>query len=237
VARYVVHRRLRIEQELAGQAAPTNMSYRVFVTSIISGADTSEYSVTYTVDSVVADTGSFVPPTVNFAAARGISFTGRISRTGVVRDLTPSDSSTAQAMAQFLGNVRDFYPRLPKDGLRPNAAWIDSVTTTDRAAGGEVQVQSVLRSTALGWEPRTIGRAMRIQVQGTFRLQGAGEQGGQPYELSGSGTRAATEFVSADGLYVGGDTRDSVSLSVHLPAQGLNVPIRQVLQSSVTVLP
>jgi hypothetical protein len=235
--RYTIHRRLRVEQELAGQP-PTQMSYRVFVTAKITGPpDSAGYAVVHAVDSVVPDSGTFVPPTVNFAAVRGLRFNGRLTAIGAVRDAIPSDSVTAKTFSQFIGNIRDFYPRLPPTGLVPDAAWTDTVTTTDPAEGGEVQVYRIHQAIVTGWEPRAGVQCLRIQVHGTFTLQGAGEQGGQSYELMGNGTRSALEYVSQDGRYLGGETHDSLSLSVSLPAQGMTVPIRQVLHSSVTVLP
>jgi hypothetical protein len=235
--RYVIHRRLRIEQELAGQPA-TLLSYRVFVAALITGpADSTGYAVLHTVDSIVPDSGSYQPPTVNFAAAKGLRFSGRLSPNGGVRDVIPSDSVTARQFSQFLGNIRDFYPRLPASGLLPGVSWTDTVTTTDRPAGGEVQIQAINHATVAGWETRGADQCLRIEVQGTFTLQGVGEQGGQPYEMTGGGTHSAVELVSVDGRYVGGETRDSMNLSVSLPAQGLTVPIRQVAHSVVTVLP
>ena len=235
--RYVVHRKLRIEQELAGQA-PTHMSYRVFVTAVIGGpADSTGYAVAHTVDSVVADSGTFVPPTVNFAAARGLRFSGRLTATGIVRNAVAADSVTAQSLGQFLGNLRDFYPRLPATGLEPQAAWTDTVTTSDRAAGGDVQVRSIVASSVPGWESRGGTQCLRVEAQSTFTLQGVGEQGGQPFELTGTGMRRAVAFVSADGRYLGGETRDSTNVSVSLPVQGMTIPIRQVVQATVTVLP
>lgn len=235
--RYAVHRRLTIEQELAG-TPPTHMSYRVFLTAAVTEpADSAGYPVTHTVDSIVPDSGSFLPPTVNFAAARGLRFSGRLAPTGQVRDIVPSDSVAAQTFAQFLGNLRDFYPRLPAGGLLPDAVWTDTVTTTERNAGAEVVVHAVHQSTAAGWDQRNGTPCLRIEVRGTFTMQGSGEQSGQPFELAGSGTRVATEFVSAEGRYLGGEARDSMSLSVSLPAQGINVPIRQLVHSTVVVVP
>ncbi|MGH7699295.1 MAG: hypothetical protein ACREMJ_02075 [Gemmatimonadales bacterium] len=235
--RYTVHRRLRVEQELAGQP-PTEMSYRVFLTAIITGpADSAGYPVSHAVDSLVADSGSFVPPTVNFAAARGLRFTGRLAASGEMRDVTPSDSITARQFAQFLGNPRDFYPRLPPDGLTATAAWTDTLTTTERSSAGEVRVHAIQQAAAVGWEARGGVPCLKVEVRGTFAMEGVGEQAGQPYELTGSGTRRAVEFVSRDGRYLGGETRDSMNLAVSLPAQGVTIPIRQVLHSTVTVLP
>jgi hypothetical protein len=235
--RYAVHRKVRIEEEIAGRA-PTHMSYSLFLTAAISGpADSTGYAVVHTVDSVVADSGSFVPPTVNFAAARGLRFSGRLLPTGIVRNTAASDSAAAQSFGQFLGNLRDFYPRLPPAGLSPQATWTDTTTTSDRVAGGEVQVQSSHTSAATGWEARGGAQCLRIETQGTFTVHGVMSQGGQPMEMSGTGTRRGMACVSADGRYLGGEQRDSTSLNVSLPVQGVTVPIRQVVQTTVTVLP
>lgn len=237
VLRYAVHRRLRVEQELAGQP-PTEMSYRVFLTATITGpADSVGHPVSHTVDSIVADSGSFVPPTVNFAAARGLRFTGRLAASGEMRAATPSDSVTARQFAQFLGNPRDFYPRVPPEGLTATAAWTDTLTTTERNGPDEVRVRAIRQATAVGWEARGGVPCLKIEVRGTFVMEGVGDQAGQPYELTGSGTRSAVEFVSRDGRYLGGETRDSMNLAVSLPAQGVTIPIRQVLHSTVTVVP
>jgi hypothetical protein len=43
--------------------------------------------------------------------------------------------------------------------------------------------------------------------------------------------------VSADGRYLGGEVSDSANLSITLPAQGVTIPLRQILYSTVTVVP
>jgi hypothetical protein len=115
--------------------------------------------------------------------------------------------------------------------------WTDTVTTSERGGGAEVVLSGIRQSTATGWEQCPAARCLRIDVQGPYTVLGTGEQGGQPFELVGSGTRRALEFVSADGRYLGGELRDSASLSVTLPAQGMTIPIRQTLHCTVTVLP
>jgi hypothetical protein len=235
--RYEIHRRLRVEEELAGQPT-TLLSYRIFVTSTIAEpGDSTGYPVTHVVDSIVPDTGSYVPPTVNFAAARGMRFTWRLTPTGAARDVAPPDSVAAQQFSDFLGNVRDFYPRLQASGLLPGAEWTDTLTTADRAGGGEVQMSLIQHAAVTGWETRHGAQGLRIEVGGTFTVQSVFERGGQTYDLTGSGSRVGAQFVSGDGRYLGGETRDSMSLAVSLPAQGLTVPIRQMVHSVVTVLP
>lgn len=234
--RYVIHARRRVEQEGASQ--PTEMAYRVFLSARVAGpADTAGYAVTHTVDSIVPDSAAFVPPNVNFAAARGLRFSGRLTPWGEVRGVTASDSLQAANLGQLLGSLCDFYPRLPRGGLQPGATWTDTVTSAGCGPASEVVSHAVLQSTAAAWEPCHGARCVRVEVQGPYTLLGTGERGGQPFELVGSGTHWALEFVSADGRYLGGELRDSASLSVNLPAQGMTIPIRQILHSTVTVLP
>jgi len=46
----------------------------------------------------------------------------------------------------------------------------------------------------------------------------------------------ARTFLAEDGRFVGGESQDSASLTISLPAQGLTVPVTQVLRSTVAVL-
>jgi hypothetical protein len=234
---YVVHYHRLTEQEIAGQQ-PTLMSYRAFIAATIApGDDAAGHVVTHVVDSIIPDSGSFLPPTVNFAVARGLRLTGRLAPSGVVTEVTPSDSVQAKFAGQFLGSMRDFYPRLPPGGLHAGSWWTDTTTTSERNAESEVALRAVLHHTATGWADRAGRRSIRVEVEGSYTVLGTGERSGQPFELTGSGTRWAVEFLSADGRYLGGEARDSASLSVSLPAQGMTVPIRQMLRSTTTVLP
>jgi hypothetical protein len=235
--RYAIHYERRVEQEIAGQR-PTEMSYRVFISAELRDtADGGAYLLAHTVDSIVPDSGSFVPPNVNLAAARGLRFIGRLAPSGELLDVVPSDTAHARALGQLLGNVREFYPRLPADGLRPGAAWIDTVTATERTGNAEVTVSAVRHATARDWEQRHGHRSVPVEVHGTLTITGSGSQVGQPFEMTGNGTRRALEFVSADGRYLGGESRDSVHLFVTLPAQGMTVPIHQTVRATVSVLP
>lgn len=235
--RYVLHYRRRVEQEIAGQQ-PTDMSYRAYVSArIAEPADALGYEVSHTIDSIVADSGSFVPPTVNLAVARGLRLTGRLGPSGAVHDVVPSDTAQARFASQFLGSLRDFYPRLPAGGLRPWSSWTDTTTSTERTAGSEVAQRAVSDHRASGWTYCDGARCLRVDVDGSYTVFGSGEQGGQPFELVGNGTRTMVQLLSAGGHYLGGETRDSAMLSVTLPAQGMTVPIRQTLYYTIAVSP
>lgn len=235
--RYVAHQRIHIEQEFQGMSQPLDFGFRIFVAVTITGpADTVGYATTFSIDSVVADSGTTAPMGVNLGAAKGLAYAGRLTPAGEFRHPVPSDSAAAQALSPVVGAFRNFFPRLPAAGLTLGAVWTDTVSSGDRAAG-EVVVTTVNRSTAAAWEERAGARCLRLDVTSNFTIQGAGEQGGQPFEVVGSGVRSGVDYVAVDGRYLGGESHDSTTMAITLPMQGMTIPRRQVSRSTVTVRP
>lgn len=235
--RYLVHRRIHAQQEMQGQTRTVDLGVRVFLAATVSGpADSAGYPIGLTVDSLVPDSGAPIPPTVNVAGLRGLSYTGRLSPTGELRGLGPSDSVAAQTFAQIYGSLASFYPRLPAGGLTLGAAWTDTTTTRDRT-GIEVVVSTVTTARATAWEERSGVRCLRLESASTFTAVGSGERNSQPMEVTGRGSRSAVHFVAADGRYFGGEVRDSSATTIHFPVEGATVPVRQVSHSTITVRP
>jgi hypothetical protein len=235
--RYVVHQQIHVEQQFQGQTQTIDRGIRLFVAATIAGpADSAGYPVTFTIDSIVPDSGSVIPPMVNIAAARGLTYAGRLTPAGEFRQVAASDSTLAQTIAQIVGAFRNFYPRLPPGGLTLGAEWTDTVSTNDRA-GIDVTMKAIGHSRAAAWEQRNGARCLRLEVNSAYSVVGAGEQGGQPLEVSGTGTRTGIQFVAVDGRYLGGQVHDSSAIVVALPLQGMTVPVRQISHSTITVLP
>jgi hypothetical protein len=236
--RYVLHQQIHAVQEFQGQTQTIDRGIRLFVSPIITGpADSSGYPLTFTIDSIVPDSGTTLPPTVNLVAARGLRYTGRLAPNGEFRNIVPSDSARAQAFAQLAGGfVRTFYPRFPAGGLTLGAEWTDTLTSTDRTVV-EVTSRSIHHARAVAWEERGGARCLRLEVSATYTVTGAGEQGGQPLEVAGSGARSTVQFVAADGRYLGGEFSDSSAIVITLPIQGATVPVRQVSRYTIAVLP
>ena len=236
--RYVLHQQVHAEQEFQGQTQTIDRRISLFVSATITGpADSVGYALAVTIDSMVPDSGTAIPPTVNLAAARGLRYSGRLAPSGEFRGAVPSDSARAQAFAQLAGGfVRTFYPRLPVGGLTLGAEWTDTVTTTDRTVV-EVTIRSVQRARVASWEERSGARCLRLEVNAAYTVAGAGEQGGQPLQVAGSGTRSTVQFVAVDGRYMGGEFKDSSAIVVTLPMQGATVPVRQLSRYTVTVRP
>jgi hypothetical protein len=235
--RYVAHQRIHIEQEFQGLSQPLDFGVRVYLSVTIMGpADSVGYPTTFTIDSVVVDSGTTLPMGVNPGAAKGLAYRGRLAPNGEFKNPLPSDSATAAAVGALIGQFRNFFPRIPAGGLTLGAAWTDTVVTRNPAAGGPV-VTAISRSTAAAWEDRGGTRCLRLDVTATYTIEGAGEQMGQPYEVVGTGTHSGVSWIAVDGRYVGGESRDSTNMTITLPVQGMTIPRREVTRGTISVVP
>jgi len=235
--RYVMRTVIHIDQEFQGMRQPLDFGLRAFFGVTITGpADSLGYPTTITIDSIVPDSGTTPPMGINLAAAKALSFMGRLTPKGEFRSQSVSDSVAAQALSPIVGSFKNFFPRIPPGGLALGATWTDTTTENDRAAGS-VTVTSVNRARAAAWEDHKGTRVLRVEVASDFTIKGGGQQAGQPFEVAGSGVRTGLDFVSADGRYVGGESRDSTSMTITLPIQAMTIPRTQVSKTTVTVLP
>ena len=235
--RYVMHQRVQIDDQLP--TGPSRSAYGIgafFRATIVGPADSSGYPMTVSIDSIVPDSGTTVPQNTNLAAAKGLSYRGRLTPRGEFRNAVPSDSATAQAISPVVGSFQNFYPRLPASGLTLGATWTDTVTTSDRGAGN-VSVTSINSWRAPAWEDRNGVRSLRVDLTSTFTILGKGEQLGQPFEVAGNGVRTGVDYLAADGRYLGGESNDSTSMTITLPVQTMTIPRTQVSKTTVSVLP
>jgi hypothetical protein len=236
--RYLVHRHLNIQQTLGDQVQAQSLGARIFVTMAITGpADSLGYPTTFSIDSIVADSGTPAPIADNMVKVRKLVFAGRVARRGEFVNAVPSDSALAQSVAQLLGNFRDFLPRLPADGVKPGATWTDTVETTQKGGDATSTRRATIRAAATTWQDRAGVSGLRVETSQTYHVTGSGKNAGQPYELSGEGTASGTAFLAADGRYMAGEVRDSTALTIRLPVQGVSVPVVQVARTAVSVLP
>jgi hypothetical protein len=235
--RYAMHQIIHIDQEFQGIRQPLDFGLRAYFAVTITGpADSLGYPTTITIDSIVPDSGTTAPMGINLATAKALSFVGRLAPRGEFRTQQTSDSVAAQSLSPVVGSFKNFFPRLPLSGATLGAAWTDTSTENDRAAGS-VTVTSVNRAHAAAWEDRNGTRAMRVDVLSDFSIKGNGQQAGQPFEVAGSGVRSGVDFVTADGRYLGGESHDSTSMTITLPVQSITIPRTQVSRTTVTVLP
>lgn len=143
---------------------------------------------------------------------------------------TPSLSGSA---AQFLDATQlanAFFPRLPAQGLRPGAAWTDTIAFTSSNAAGEARVHQVVRYTAVGdtvVEGRTL---LLIRGESDDRLAQGGSMEGMTFrqDLTGS-SRHTYLWDAAAGILqssrvesdlVGTMTVDAAGMSLGMSARG-----------------
>lgn len=238
--RFLAHQVVEITNDYEGLPPRQVIGYRSwFTVTVRDTADTAlRLATIFVVDSIVADSGVLLPPTMNLAAARGLTVTGWVAPTGELQDPVFSDSGVVQSLSLLLGWFRRFFPHLPAEGVTPGREWTDTLTTTEPGAAATVARTTELRARAgAAWEPRPEGEALRLDAAETYQFTGSGDGGGQPLSLRGTGMRAGTDYIAADGRYLGGTSRDSVALTITLLQQGITIPQRQLGTLSVQLLP
>lgn len=232
------HQRVDITTDYQG-VGTQYLGFRTwFAVTVGDSADaTGRLPTTFTIDSLVADSGVALPPMMNLYAARGMVVSGWLAPTGALEDRSLSDSASAQMLGRLLGFFGRFFPFMRQAGVQAGDTWIDSLTVTEPGGTATLTRTSVVESHAGAWETLDGRPAIRLEVREAYQVTGSGAGGGQLVEVKGSGTRSGTDFVGADGRYLGGTSSDSASFTITLPVQGLTIPQRQVSTVVVTVLP
>jgi hypothetical protein len=237
---FLVRQDLHIQQDYAGLPPTIDLRFGLFVTAAIGAPADSGLPTTFTVDSIVVDSATQLPPNINLAAARGFHITGRLLSTGEFISGPCDTSAAASQISSLLPRFRSFFPRLPVGGVRPAMTWSDSTDVTDNpvcTGGASITTHSANQRTAAAWEDHAGSRALRLESTSNYRFNGSGQQSGNPFTIDGSGAGTGIAYLSSDGRYLGGEQRDSASLTIDLQVQGITIPRRQLSHTVVTPLP
>lgn len=238
VTHYLITQRHHVDQQLPTGDQVQEIGLRTFVTAVIIGpADARGYAVSLTIDSILADSATMLPPTLDLQSARGLRYDGQLSPVGQLIDPRPSDALVAKNLAQLFGGFRTFYPKLPFAGVAPGASWSDSTEATDTTGTAVIVDRAVSRYVTGDWESPAGVRQLGIQVSGDFTVSGSGAAGGSTFALSGTGTHAGRLQFSAAGRFLGGSTTDSAGIVITFDPQGMAIPRHQVSHTTIAVLP
>jgi len=238
ITRYLITQRHHVDQQLPTGDQVQEIGLRTYVTAVIIGpADVRGYAVSLTIDSILADSATVLPPTVDLQSARGLRYDGRLSPSGQLIDPRPSDVSIARNLAQLFGGFRTFYPKLPAAGVAPGASWSDSTEATDTTGAAVVVDRAVSHYVTGDWESPSGVRQLGIQVSGGFTVSCSGAAGGATFALSGTGTHAGRLQLSAAGRFLGGSTTDSAGIVITFDPQGMAIPRHQISHTTIAVLP
>lgn len=238
--RFLVRQDVHIQQDFTGLPPTIDLRYGLYVTAAVGVPVDSGLPTTFTIDSIVVDSATQLPPQINLAAARGFRVTGWLLPTGEFISGPCDTSAAASGIGTLLPRFRSFFPRLPVGGVHPATTWSDSTNVTDPpscSGSSTVTTHSANQRAALAWEDHAGSRALRLESTSNYRFNGSGDQGGQPFTIGGAGAGTGVQYLSSDGHYLGGDLRDSTTLTIELPMQGISIPRRQFSHTVVTALP
>ena len=238
ITRYLITQHHHVDQQLPTGDQVQEIGLRTYVTAVIIGpADIRGYAVSLTIDSILADSATVLPPTVDLQSARGLRYDGRLSPSGQLIDARPSDASIAKILAELFGGFRTFYPKLPSAGVAPGASWSDSTEATDTTGAAVIVDRAVSHYVTGDWVSPAGVRQLGIQVSGDFTVSGSGAAGGATFALSGTGTHAGHLQFSAAGRFLGGSTTDSAGIVITFDPQGMAIPRHQISHTTIAVLP
>lgn len=232
--RYAIASHRHVEQEISGRTMTTTAVSRYQLRLTVEpGA--GGMTVRFVLDSVRIE-GEMGVPDRDIEAAEGTRFTARMGPDGALTAFTVGDTGVAY-VEQIAARLRDFFPRIPADGIVPGRRWRD--TTALAADVGGVVLNVVSRNTheALEWDRYADRPALPIRTVSSYTLSGAGEQGGQPLALEGTGMRHTRNYLAPDGTYLGGTAADTSRFEVRLTEIGLTVPGRQWRADTIAVRP
>ena len=245
--RFLIRQDVHIQQDYAGLPPTIDLRYGLFVTAAVAApvpaapaAVDSGLPTTFTIDSIVVDSGTPLPPQINLAAARGYRISGRLLSTGEFLSGPCDTSAAAASISTLLPRFRSFFPRLPLGGVRPTMTWSDSTDVTDNpscSGGSAMTTHSANLRNAKAWEDHAGSRALRLETTANYHFNGSGDQGGNPFTITGTGTGNGFQYLSSDGRYLGGEERDSTTLTIDLQVQGITIPRRQLSHTVITALP
>lgn len=230
-ARIVVQRVDTVSMELPAGSQVQTFQRTAYITSVAERSG-DEYRMTFVLDSVIAEPGSFLPPD-SLAAAAGSRWTARLLPDGQLLDLT-LDSARGRPRTgvgdQTARTIEVLYPVLPPEGVRPGAVWNDSVNTDVETSGFNVTERGLVRYTAT-----SAAGGLQVVGTGTLRQEGSGTQFGQELEMSGEGSRTITYRLDGNGRLLGARGTDGASLQIIVPAVGQTVPLTQNSRFDVTI--
>ncbi len=233
--RYRVEQNQHISQEMMGQTRDADGSTTMLVSTTLTGGAAGDLAAVFTVDSVAAT--SSLPGAANaLAMMRGKVYRAVFSSLGHATSFTPPDSGD---LAAGEGNVfRQFLPGLPSGAPTAGTTWTDTTTLNQGGAQGlTLRSQSVGQHRIVGWELHEGVRALRISTTARYTITGSGQQQGQEMTVAGNGAASADQFVSAAGVYLGGASSDSTSMTVNVVTMGMEIPVRQTRHTTVSRLP
>lgn len=191
--------------------------------------------VAMTVDSIrITSTLDAPPPDIS--VLQGAKFTGTMSPRGRIYSLTPVAASTDGKLGATATALKRFLLPLPARTLAPGASWADTIVEHPKVGTINITSSSVTTYKVAGDTTVSGQHAWRIDRYTTIAQLGKGTEGGQPLEISSSGTVTGMQFFTDKGVLLGGQSTQRTDLTEKMN-ESEGSPIQQTFKSTVELLP
>jgi hypothetical protein len=231
-AAYTLTRHDSLTLQLPGGANQLQLIDRTAYLRLTIAPDTGGYRATIVLDSLQAAVGGVPAVLDSIIPAQGTRWTARLTPAGELGALKADRTSTLGD--QIGSNLRSLFPTLPPSGARADTAWTDTTEVPIRADAFDAVERSLTRYQAESSDDSQVGRALKLESQGTYRRTGQGTQYDQKLEMTASGTRSAVHYLSLDGTLLSASGSDSGDMTITVPAVGQTVPVKQAGTYSIT---
>ncbi len=233
-ARYRAVSRLHVEQEFHGQAQESSVNLVYYATAHVE-REGEDLKATLVLDSIEASDPTTLS-TTELADARGATFSGTLSPEGELTGFVGGDSTQSRIVQQLSAGFRQFFPRIPAGGATPGQTWTDTAEVRSDFGGTDLTVRSINDHGATGWIDFSGRLALHIRTETSYTLSGTGSQGPEELTLNGQGERTSHQYISPDGVYLGGFAADTSDISVILSQSGALIPVRQARVDTLQVI-
>jgi hypothetical protein len=191
--------------------------------------------IAMTVDSIrISSTLDAPPPDV--AVLQGAKFAGTMSTRGHVYTLAPAAGGSDGKLGATAIALKRFLPLLPPRSLAAGASWADTVVEHPNVGTLKITSSSVTTYKIAGDTTMSGQHAWRIDRYTTIAQLGKGTEGGQPLEISSSGTVTGMQFFTDKGVLLGGTSTQRTDLQEKMN-ESEGAPIQQTFKSTVELLP
>jgi hypothetical protein len=233
-AAYALQRHDSLALQLPGGANQLQVINRTAYLRVAIVPDTAGYLATIVLDSLQASSGGVPAVIDSLTPARGTRWTARLTPEGELSALTADRSSTLGD--QVGSNLRSLFPALPPGGVRVGMEWTDTTEVPLRADAFQATERAFTSYRAVDSDDPRAKKAIKLESNGTFERTGKGTQFAQQLEMTASGTRSGSHYLSEDGVLVSAQGNDAGDMTITVPAVGQTVPVKQTGSYSVTPL-
>jgi hypothetical protein len=191
--------------------------------------------VAFTVDSIRISS-TLDAPAPDIAVLQGAKFAGTMSPRGRIYTLAPVAGGADGKLSAAATAYKRFLLLLPPRSLATGASWADTVVEHPNIGTIKITSSSVTTYKVAGDTTVSGQHAWRIDRYTTIAQLGKGMEGGQPLEVSSSGTVTGMQFFTDKGVLLGGTSTQRTDLQEKMN-ESEGAPIQQTFKSTVELLP